>query len=128
MRLLPRKLSLSSLGKAAALAAAAFVGVPAAAEVVFQDDWSSGFWDASDHKRASGGSDARGVLWKMSQMQSNAAGAAVDTLEGGFAPRRGGHAMQFTWYRNQYHPGDDNNTKKAHLWSDWEYLTNTGDS
>ncbi|MEO1236241.1 MAG: heparin lyase I family protein [Planctomycetota bacterium] len=108
-----------------ALSFASLAGVSVEAEKIFEDDWSSGYWDADDHKAHSGGSGWQGVNWKYSQMQSNAAGLAVSTLEGGYAPRKGSHAMQFTWYRNQYDPSDSNNSSKAHLWTDWEYLTNT---
>ncbi|MEM8738676.1 MAG: heparin lyase I family protein [Planctomycetota bacterium] len=117
--------SLLRLSIACAAAAAFLTGTAAPATVIFSDDWSSGHWYALDHKRASGGSNSAGVPWAMSQMQSNAAGKAVTTLEGGYAPRKGSHAMQFTWYRNQYKPSDPNNTKKAHLWTDWEYLVHT---
>ncbi|MEM7627491.1 MAG: heparin lyase I family protein [Planctomycetota bacterium] len=104
---------------------ALFSASAAHAWVIFADDWSSGYWNALDHKRASGGSNPAGVPWAISQMQTNAAGLAVSTLEGGFAPRKGSHAMQFTWYRSSFNPSDSNNTRKAHLFTDWEYLYKT---
>ncbi|MEM8784051.1 MAG: heparin lyase I family protein [Planctomycetota bacterium] len=108
------------------VATATLVAAPAAeAWVIFSDDWETGYWNALDHKRASGGSDSRGVPWAISQMQTNSGGLAVSTLENGASPRKGNYAMRFTWFRDSFHPSDSNNRRKAHLFSDWEYRRNT---
>ena len=96
--------------------------------LVFQDNFETGCWRAFDHKRAEGGSCEAGVLWYNSQMQSNAAGRVVQEVgEPAVAlpPRSGNHAMKFTWFRDGYRPDDSNNTSKAHLWSRFEFKTNT---
>lgn len=96
--------------------------------LIFQDNLETGCWRAFDDKRADGGSCDAGVLWYNSQMQSNAAGKVVTQVgepSRAVPPRSGNHAMQFTWYRDGYRPGDSNNTSKAHLWTPFEFKTNT---
>jgi hypothetical protein len=89
-------------------------------------------WDAEDHKRDETGSNPLQQFWsnvfKFSQMQDEFAGRVVSYLDGGIKPRKGSGAMRFNWQKNKYDPQDANNTKKAHLWTDWEPSSEKGES
>jgi Polysaccharide lyase len=111
------------------------------ATVIFKEDFedtciinsqTERCWDAEDHKRDETGSNPLQQFWsnvfKFSQMQYEFAGRVVSYLDGGIKPRKGSGAMRFTWQQNKYDPDDDNNTKKAHLWTNWESPSVKGQS
>lgn len=94
----------------------------------FYDGFEAGCWHARTHKRDSTGSCSSGPEWLGSQMQAANSGLVVDELlyfEDGewknAKPREGNYAMRFRWTKDRYDMSDDNNTKKAHLWTPFEF-------
>lgn len=96
----------------------------------WKEDFEAGCWRARKHKRSSGGSCANSDAneWLNSQMQGEKSGLVVDRLlyfEDGVwksaQPRKGNYAMRFRWTKSDFDMGDENNTKKAHLWTPFEF-------